>query len=213
MCHNLVFSYNILTMKFRFFFFVALAVAFTTTAQDVPDLDDIIADSLVVTDTIDALIPDVALVNAVVAGTWHYDKPSVQAQGSSVIGKLGKPFAKSKLKKKLNKAFKKLKINKRWNSLTLTPDGHWTINVAGVNMGGSYSYNPTKEQLTLKWHGLPLKSQVYRDGKHLHLLFDTDHLLNLLRIISGFSHSETLKALAFLSQNYSDVMVGFDLKQ
>ena len=45
--------------------------------------------------------------NRLIAGTWQYDKPSVNAQGTSVLGKLGKPLAKSKLKKKLDKAFKK----------------------------------------------------------------------------------------------------------
>ncbi|MBP5687087.1 MAG: DUF4923 family protein [Muribaculaceae bacterium] len=190
-----------------------MLLACTAAAQDVviAEVDSLYENDMLLPEEREALNAEV--VNAAIAGVWHYDKPSVQAQGSSIIGKLGKPIAKSKLKKKLNKAFKKLKINKRWNSLTLTPQGHWTINIAGVNMGGNYSYNPEEDRITLKWHGIPMSSKVLREGKHLHLLFDTDHLLNVLRIISGFSHSETLKAIAFLSQNYSDVMVGFDLKQ
>lgn len=187
--------------------------AFTVAAQDVAiaEVDSLYQDDMLLPEEREVLNAEV--FNATIAGTWHYDKPSVQAQGASVIGKLGKPIAKSKLKKKLNKAFKKLKINKRWNSLTLTPQGHWTINIAGVNMGGDYTYNPQEDRITLKWHGIPMSSKILRDGKRLHILFDTDHLLNVLRIISGFSHSETLKAIAFLSQNYSDVMVGFELKQ
>ena len=49
-----------------------------------------------------------------VAGEWHYKKPYVHADGSSFIGKLGKPIAKSKLKKNLGKAYKKLKIKKKF---------------------------------------------------------------------------------------------------
>ena len=56
----------------------------------------------------------------VVAGEWQYSKPYVHAQGTSIVGKLGKPIAKSKLKKNLDKAFKRLKIKNRWNSMTLS---------------------------------------------------------------------------------------------
>lgn len=150
--------------------------------------------------------------NRLIAGTWQYDKPSVNAQGTSVLGKLGKPLAKSKLKKKLDKAFKKLKINKRWNQLTLTEDGEWTMIVAGKDLNGKYSYSPSKGTITLKWLAISLTAHVKHDGKHLHLYFDADRLLTLLRLLSGLSNSDTLKALAFLSDNYSDVQVGFELK-
>ena len=154
-----------------------------------------------------------AAANHAVAGTWHYSGPSVQAQGTSLVGKLGKPLAKSKLKSKLKKAFDKLKIKKRWNSFELTPDGQWRMTLIGANVGGNYTYDPGSERLTLKWHGISLRSQVMRDGKRLHLLFDTDQLLTILRWVSGFSGNDTLKAIAFLSSNYTDVKVGFELKQ
>ena len=147
-----------------------------------------------------------------VAGNWQYDKPYVHADGSSLIGKLGKPIAKSKLKKQLDKAFKKLKIKKRWNSLTLTPEGDWELKVLGVPLKGRYSYYPEKQELTLRWIGIPLRSHAHRDGKKLYIAFDTDRLLIILNFISGLSSSETLKAISFLSQNFRNVMVGFEMK-
>ena len=147
-----------------------------------------------------------------VAGNWQYDKPYVHADGSSLIGKLGKPIAKSKLKKQLDKAFKKLKIKKRWNSLTLTPEGDWELKVLGVPLKGRYSYDSEKQELTLRWIGIPLRSHAHRDGKKLYIAFDTDRLLIILNFISGLSSSETLKAISFLSQNFRNVMVGFEMK-
>ena len=147
-----------------------------------------------------------------VAGEWQYDKPYVHADGTSFLGKLGKPIANGKLKKGLNKAYKKLKINKRWNSLTLTADGDWVMRIAGVPLKGKYDYDPAQEQLTLRWNKIPLKSHTHRDGKKLYIAFDTDKLLVILHIISGMSHSATLKSLSFLSQNYRNVMVGFEMK-
>lgn len=151
--------------------------------------------------------------NTLVAGRWQYDKPSVQAQGTSVLGKLGKPLAKSKLSGKLNKAYKKLQIKKRWTSLRLDNDGTWAMTIANKEIKGKYSYSPSKGSITLKWHLVSISAVVVRDKKHLHLLFDTDRLLTLLRLISGLSHNDTLKAIAFLSENYNDVKVGFQLKQ
>ena len=181
---------------------------------------------LLETDTIELFDPAQVLIEEVdsveinrlaachmVAGTWQYDKPYVHADGASLVGKLGKPIAKSKLKKKLGKAFKKLKINKRWNSMTLTDDGMWEMKIMGLPLKGKYTYNPDAERLTLKWNGIPLKSHTHRDGKKLYIAFDTDRLLVILHLISGMSHSETLKALSFLSQNFRNVMVGFEMKQ
>lgn len=150
--------------------------------------------------------------NRTLAGQWQYDKPSIQAQGTSLIGKLGKPLAKNKLKKKLDKAYKKLKIKQRWSSMTLSEDGHWTMTVVGRKLGGNYFFNPTSGCITLNWHGLTINATAKRENKHLHLLFDTDRLLSIMRLISGLSNNDTLKALAFLSDNYQDVNVGFDLK-
>ena len=113
----------------------------------------------------------------------------------------------------LNKAYKKLKIKKRWTSLQLNNDGTWVMNVAGNDIKGKYDYNPYRECITLRWHLVSVSADVMRDGKHLHLLFDTDRMLTLMRLISGLSSNETLKALAFLSENYRDVKVGFQLKQ
>ena len=149
---------------------------------------------------------------ASVAGLWQYDKPYVHVDGSSLIGKLGKPIAKSKLKKNLNKAFKKLKIKNRWHSMALTSDGNWEMRIIGLPLKGRYTYDTDKQSLTLKWNGIPLKSHVHRDGKKLYVAFDTDRLLMILHLISGMSHNETLKALSVLSQNFRNVMVGFEMK-
>ena len=147
-----------------------------------------------------------------VAGEWEYSKPYVHAQGSTIMGKLGKTIAKSKIKKGLNKAYKKLKLKNRWQSLVLTNDGQFQMRVLGLPLNGSYTYNPEEESLTLRWKGIPMKSHTHRDGNKLYIAFDTDRLLVILHVISGIGNSEILKSLALLSENYRDVMVGFEMK-
>ena len=149
---------------------------------------------------------------SMVAGTWQYSKPYVHAQGTTLLGKLGKPIAKSKLKKKLDKAYKKLKINKGWSYMILEPDGTWQMKIIGVTLSGKYTYDPANESLSLKYHGVPLKSHAHRDGDKLYLAFDADRLIAILRIVGSISHSNSLKAISTLANNYSNVMLGFEMK-
>lgn len=195
----------------KIFVILVLAIGFSCNAQNVDSLELFDPnDVFVVAEDVEQQQHLAAC--QMVAGVWHYDKPYVHADGATVIGKLGKPIAKSKLKKGLNKAYKKMKINKRWNSFTLTEDGQWTMNVLGLSFGGSYVYDPEQEQLTLHWHGIPLKSHTHRDGKKFYIAFDMDKLLVILSFMSGIGHNETLKSLSFLSQNFRNVKVGFEMK-
>jgi hypothetical protein len=201
------------------------SVSLPTNPQDTTVLIDSVpaltqeADTITYLDPAQVLIEDIDsmeiaqnMARRLVAGQWQYSKPYVHADGSSLIGKLGKPIAKSKLKKNLDKAYKKLKLKNRWNSMTLTPEGEWVMHVLGLPLKGRYTYDPANEQLTLKWKGIPLKSHVHRDGDKLYIAFDTDRLLVILHLLSGVSHSKTLKSISFLSQNFSNVMVGFEMK-
>jgi len=198
-------------MKHFFVTLLVLAFWFPGYAQEV--------DSLALFDPNDVFVVEENLeqqqrleANKMVAGKWQYSKPYVHAQGATLIGKLGKPIAKSKLKKELGKAYKKMKINKRWSSLTLSEDGMWDMRVLGLSFNGHYTYDSEQELLTLRWHGIPLKSHIHRDGKKLYVAFDMDHLLVILHVVSGISNSDTLKSLSFLSENFRDVMVGFEMK-
>ena len=61
---------------------------------------------------------------------------------------------------------------------------------------------------------MPVSARLKRDGKKkLQLTFDTDKLLSLFSLLSKLSSNSVLKALAFLTDHYDDVMVGFELKK
>lgn len=151
-------------------------------------------------------------VNAAIAGTWKFNGPSVDARGSSFVSRLGKPIAKSKLKKGLKKAYDKLKLKKRWTSFVLTREGRWSITLLGKSIGGSYDYYPTTEQLVLHGMLVKIEGQAYREGDHLHVQFEADKFLTLMRLLGKLIHADVLKSLTKLSSNYHDVKVGFDFK-
>lgn len=152
-------------------------------------------------------------INRTISGQWTYNAPSVDVSGKNVLAGLGKPFAKGKLKKKLKGAFKKMGLNKARPQFTFNENGTCAIKMLGVGMNATYNYNPSQEKITIKWHGIPLTARLKRNGKKLHMTFDTDKLLSLFSMAGSVIDNSTLKALSMLMDNYDDVMVGFELKK
>ena len=168
----------------------------------------------VFTITDDDIANETYRINSTISGEWKYKCPSVGVSGKNLLAGIAKPIAKSKLKKKLKKAFKKIGLEKACPQFAFNVDGSCAIKLLGVNVKGQYNYNPSDGKITFKWHGIPLSAKLVPDGKKkLHLTFDTDKLLTLLRLLGRFSDNEIIKALSFLSENYDDVMVGFELKK
>lgn len=154
------------------------------------------------------------LINNTIKGEWTYSGPSVDVSGKNVLAGLGKPLAKSKLKKKLKEAYKKMGLTKIKPQFAFDPDGTCSIQILGRKVKGTYNYNPDQEKITMKWHGVPVTAKLKRDGKKkLHLTFDADKLLSLISLVSSFSDSSTVKALGTLIDNYDDVLIGFELKK
>lgn len=153
-------------------------------------------------------------INSTISGEWKYKCPSVGVSGKNLLAGIAKPIAKGKLKKKLKKAFKKIGLEQARPQFIFNVDGSCAIRLLGVNVKGQYNYNPSDGKITFRWHGIPLSAKLTPDGKKkLHLTFDTDKLLTLLRLVGRFSDNEIIKALSFLTDNYDDVMVGFELKK
>lgn len=154
------------------------------------------------------------MINNTIKGEWTYSGPSVDVSGKNVLAGLGKPLAKSKLKKKLKEAYKKMGLTKIKPQFAFAPDGTCSIQILGRKVKGTYNYNPDQEKITMKWHGVPVTAKLKRDGKKkLHLTFDADKLLSLISLVSSFSDSSTVKALGTLIDNYDDVLIGFELKK
>lgn len=168
----------------------------------------------VFTITEDDIARETRQINSLIKGEWTYKGPSVDVSGKNLLAGIGKPIAKSKLKKKLGEAFKKIGLNKARPEFIFNEDGSCAIRLLGKKLNGTYNYNPNEEKIYIKWHGLPVTAHLKRDGnKKLHITFDTDKLISLLTLAGSFSDSSTIKALSKLMDNYDDVMVGFELKK
>ncbi len=153
-------------------------------------------------------------INDLIKGEWSYSGPAVDVSGKNLLAGIGKPLAKGKLKGKLKQAYKKIGLDKARPMFTFNRDGTCSIRLLGVSVNGEYNYNPTLDQLSVRWHGVPINSRIKRDGKKkLRITFEADKLLRLLSLFSRVSDNSGLKALSTLLDNYEDIMVGFELKK
>ncbi len=198
---------------FLFFWVLVLVSSCGTSKQNAVLTEDLHPDE-VFTITEDDIERETLQVNSLIKGEWTYNAPSVDVNGKNFLDGLGKPIAKGKLKKKLKNAYKKIGLNKARPQFTFNQDGTCSISMLGARIKGTYNYNPSQEKITFKWHGVPLSARLKRDGKKkLQLTFDADKLLSLFSLLSKLSDNSVLKALAFLTDHYDDVMVGFELKK
>jgi len=192
----------------------AMLLAACGTARQASSTEGYLHPDDVFTMTEDDIARETYSINSAISGEWTYKGPSVDVKGKDLLSGLGKSIAKGKIKKKLKNAFKKIGLDKMRPRFSFDPDGTCRVTLLGVNLNGTYNYNPSQEKITFKWHGVPLTARLKRDGKKkLHLTFDADKLIYLFSLASKLSDSSTLKALSFLMDHYEEVMVGFELKK
>ena len=199
--------------RFWILFFVLALFASCGTARHGSGGADLHPDEVFTVTDAD-IASEVLLINNTIKGEWNYSGPAVDVSGKNLLAGVGKPIAKSKLRKKLKQAFKKVGLSKASPKFTFNNDGSCAVRLLGVNINGKYNYNPDTHQISFKWHGVPMTAQLKRDGKKkLHLTFEADKLLKLISLASKSSDSSAVKALGKLLDNYEDIMVGFELKK
>lgn len=170
-----------------------------------------VCDDLLPTDSLTALHER----NAAVAGTWRYSGPAVKLAGANLAGKLGRPIARSKVKKPLKKALKKLGIAHKRTTLALRPDGTWAMELRGERaVTGTYSYDAATRHLKLRWHHLTLPLSVDLDRKNrLQLTIPAYSALQTITTLAAIIPNQSLRDLARLARLYTEVDLGLELKK
>lgn len=158
-------------------------------------------------------VPKDPFAYQLIVGSWQIDGAAVDGKATSFKGKLVKPIAKAKLKKKLNKAFKKMKLTTRLSRVTFREDGKYEFHLLTKKVTGSYDYDPESEELTLRILSVPFRTRLKCDGNKLQWLMPTDRFLHLVSLLSDWTKNKTIKDLTFLNDNYDDVQVGFEFKR
>ena len=108
-------------------------------------------------------------INKALGGQWTYSGPSVDVSGKNVLSGLGKPIAKSKLKKKLKNAFKKIGLDKARPQFAFNEDGTCALTYDNGALTGTYqatssmirivSSDIDDQERTILWRVVSLSSK------------------------------------------------------
>lgn len=145
-------------------------------------------------------------------GTWSYKSSAVEFESENLLMKAGGAAAASMAENKLNEQLSKIGIKDGQMSFTFNADSTFTSKVGRKTLKGTYSYDPSTQQVDLKYLRLiNLHAKVNCNSNSLELLFNSDKLLKLMAFIGSKSSSTALKAVSSLADNYDGMMLGFEL--
>lgn len=147
-------------------------------------------------------------------GTWAYTGSAIEFKSDNLLQKAGGSVAAGAAESKLNEQLAKVGIKEGQMSFTFNADSTLTVKVGAKSIKGTYSYDASTQQATLKLMKLiPLNAKVNCTSTNMDLLLNSDKLLKLVALISSKSSNSTLKAIGSLANSYDGMMLGFALKK
>lgn len=167
-------------------------------------------------DNISNLINTVTGNNAKVElnGTWNYTGPAISFETDDMLMKAGGAAASTVLEGKLDEQLMKIGFNHEKVNFTFNNDSTFTTNIGTHPLKGSYSYDPSSKQISLKYLGLVnLKADLVYSGESAELLFKSDKILQFITLLSNTLDNNVLNTIGGLANEYDGMMLGFRLKK
>lgn len=147
-------------------------------------------------------------------GTWTYASSAVEFESENLLMKAGGAAAATMAENKLNEQLKKVGITDGKMTFTFNADSTFVSTVGKKKLSGTYSYDPSTQQVDLKYlRLLNLHAKVNCTSSSMELLFNSDKLLKLMSFIGSKSNSTALKTVSSLADNYDGMMLGLELKK
>lgn len=147
-------------------------------------------------------------------GTWNYTGSAVEFESDNLLMKAGGAAAATVAEGKLNEQLGKIGIKQGQMNFTFNADSTFTSTIGKRAMNGTYSYNASTKQVSLKYLKLiNMNAKVNCSSNSMELLFNSDKLLKLLTFFGSKSNSTALKTVSSLADNYDGMMLGFQLKK
>ena len=167
------------------------------------------------TSTIGNILTSVLGINKVtqenLVGTWKYYQPGCGFASDNLLAKAGGEVAAAKIKSELASTYQSMGVSSSNTYLTFTQDNSFSGKVMGTPLSGSYVYDPSTGQITLKTALLSINGFINTSGSGISLLFESKKLLNILQVVGAASGNATLGTISELSKNYDGVRLGFDM--
>lgn len=145
-----------------------------------------------------------------ITGTWVYSKPAVQFESDNLLAKAGGSVASNAVVNKLEPYYQKVGITAGKFSLTLNSDKTCTYTVGGKTQSGTYTYDSSKNTLTIKGTLFSLPTAyVSVSGSQMALTFDSSKILSIAQTVGSASGNSSISQISELSKLYDGMKTGF----
>jgi hypothetical protein len=144
-------------------------------------------------------------------GTWKYYQPGCGFASDNLLAKAGGEVAAAKIKSELASTYQTMGIKSSNTYFTFNQDNSFSGKLMGTPLSGSYVYDPSTGQITLKTVLASINGFINTSGSGISLLFESKKLLTILQLVGSASGNATLGTISELSKNYDGVRLGFDL--
>ena len=147
-------------------------------------------------------------------GTWSYTGSAIEFESDNLLQKAGGAVAANAAENKLNEQLARVGIKEGQMSFTFNADSTFTAKVGAKSIKGTYSYDASTQNASLKFMKLILlNAKINCTSANMDLLFNSDKLLKLITLISSKSNNNALKTIGSLANSYDGMMLGFALKK
>ena len=147
-----------------------------------------------------------------IIGNWTYAQPGCAFTSDKLLAQAGGEMVAAEIKQKLAPTYQKIGIKSGNTSLTLKEDKTFAASFAGKSFSGTYTYDESTQQLSMKGLLLNLNGYVKRNANGIALLFESSKLLTLLQTIAALSGNTTMQTVGEISKSYDGLRLGFDFQ-
>ena len=167
--------------------------------------------------TVTNILTDVLGINKIsetnLVGSWKYYQPGCGFTSDNLLAKAGGEVAAAKVKSQLQPTYQSLGISSSNTYLTFSEDHSFTGKVAGTALSGTYTYDASKGQITLKTMLFSINGFVNTTSNGISLLFESKKLLNILQVVGAASGNATLSTVSEISKSYDGIRLGFEMSR
>lgn len=151
-----------------------------------------------------------------IIGIWSYKQPGVKLTSSDTLSELAASAASSTIQSKLATYYTKVGIKAGACSFVFNEDGTFTSKFGQKSANGTYTFDATTYQLSLKYNsGLlnlgAIPAYAYMNGTNLQIVFPMDKLLTILTSLG--SSIDSLSTITTLLKQYDSVKIGFEFSK
>ncbi|MBQ0024886.1 MAG: DUF4923 family protein [Bacteroidales bacterium] len=160
--------------------------------------------------TITSLIANNKVDEFQIAGNWNYSGAAISFKSENALSNIAGTVAEGTIEKKIDTYLNKLGIKPNAFKMNFASDGTVQMTVGSKRWNGTWTYEKTGAQVTLKFAKLiTIRAYVAISGGELKLLFEANGLLKLVKSIASVSSNTTISALSSVLNSYNELYAGF----